>query len=178
MTTVLLLFLGLPAAFALLLGLGVGWVGRLIPGGRFWMLAWALGTLFLPAVSLWGYARETALAAARAPQWASVWHTFQGETALLFTFVAGLTLWGAWRSAWWSPLPLLVLFPVFYKLILPPIFGTAAGPYDELLPSQLGGDAGRGLLLFCLLGASFLTGMLLIRPRGRASDFSSQEQNS
>ena len=161
-----LLFLALPALCALLLGLGIGWVGRLVPGAKYWFAAWSVAALFFPALVLWGYLRETALASARAPQWANVWHAFQGETALLFALVAGLTLWGAWRSAWWSPLPLLTLFPVFYKLILPPIFGTAAGPYDELLPSQLDGDTGRGLLLFCLLGASFLTGMLLIRPRG------------
>lgn len=109
----LFLFLTLPPTAALLLGLGVGWLGRWVPAGRFWCFAWGVGALLLPAASLRRYIEATVQAAALAPQRAATLSAFRVESLLLFALVAGVTLWGAWRAARWTPAPLLALFPVF-----------------------------------------------------------------
>ncbi|WP_291423625.1 hypothetical protein [Deinococcus sp.] len=153
-----LLFLSVPLLLLLPFSFGAGWLGRVIPQGWAWRLFWGLAALFMPGVSLWGYLHEAGLAAARMPQTVHVMQLFQAQTAALVLLTAGLTFWAVLRRPWLSPLPLPMMFSVFYQLVLGPVY--AHGPYlDEQLYAQLDGATNRGLFMSCVLGAAFLLGL-------------------
>ena len=104
------------------------------------------------------------------PDVAKVMHVFQGQLVLLAAALFGLTLWAGWRRPWLAPWPLPALFFIFYKLVLPPVYG--AGPYfDDELYAQLDGSTNRGLFMLCSLGSAFLLGTALatLRPRRKLS---------